>query len=177
MKHVTQNRWIWFRTSDLAIVYEQFYDGTQKSYVKLYEGGIKENNLLFTSDFRVPKCSNPFLNLKSVMVEESPFSIEPPAITEPIYYYNASANSTYVNKPSQAELELQKYAKWILDNYDANKDGQLDKSEAQKLWKDVSSYDFSGEIVAQVAQAQQWLSKYDLNRDGQLSFGEIANAL
>ena len=28
MKHASQNRWIWFRTSDLAIVYEQFYDGT-----------------------------------------------------------------------------------------------------------------------------------------------------
>jgi len=65
MKHSTQNRWIWFRTSDLAIVYEQFYDGTQASYVKLYEGGIKENANLFTSDFRIPKCSNPFLKLKT----------------------------------------------------------------------------------------------------------------
>jgi hypothetical protein len=45
---------------------------------------------------------------------------------------------------------MQKYAKWILTNYDANKDGQLDNAEAQKLWNDVVSYDYSGEIVAQV---------------------------
>ncbi len=64
MKHATLNRWIWFRTSDLAIVYEQFYDGTKSSYVKYFEGGIKEDSMLFTSDFRVSKCSNPFLNLQ-----------------------------------------------------------------------------------------------------------------
>lgn len=61
MKHSTENRWIWFRTTDLAIVYEQYYDGTTSSYVKMYEGGIKDNLYLFTSDFRIPKCTNPFL--------------------------------------------------------------------------------------------------------------------
>jgi hypothetical protein len=27
----------------------------------MYEGGIKDNLYLFTSDFRIPKCTNPFL--------------------------------------------------------------------------------------------------------------------
>lgn len=63
VKHSTQNRWIWFRTTDRAIVYEQFYDGTQNSWVKFFEGGIVENNFLFTSDFRIPKCANPFAGL------------------------------------------------------------------------------------------------------------------
>jgi len=72
---------------------------------------------------------------------------------------------------------MQKYAKWILTNYDANKDGQLDTAEAQKLWNDVVSYDYSGEIVAQVTQAQNWFGQFDTNRDGKLSFGELAKAL
>lgn len=176
MKHSTQNRWIWFRTTDLSIVYEQYYDGTQASYVKLYEGGIKENTYLFTSDFRIPKCSNPFL------ASMTSFKVSPDAA------FSLSANYTnstqpvapkapHVDKPSQEEVQMQKYAKWILTNYDANKDGQLDKAEAQKLWNDVVSYDYSGEIVAQVTQAQNWLSQFDSNRDGKLSFGELAKAL
>ena len=60
MKHQTQNRWIWYRVSDRALVYEQYYDGTIHSWIKQYEGGIKENPYLFTSDFRIPYCSSPF---------------------------------------------------------------------------------------------------------------------
>ncbi len=29
VKHATENRWIWFRVNDTALVYEQYYDGTQ----------------------------------------------------------------------------------------------------------------------------------------------------
>lgn len=184
MKHSTQNRWIWFRTTDLAIVYEQYYDGTQASYVKLYEGGIKDNFYLFTSDFRIPKCSNPFLT-SMTSFEVSPdaaFSMR--SMSNSTYNYTLPVNGTkahkatyHVEQPSQAELAMQKYAKWILTNYDANKDGQLDKAEVQKLWNDVVSYDYSGEIVAQVTQAQNWFSQFDTNKDGKLSFGEIAKAL
>lgn len=65
-KHSAQNRWIWYRTTDKAIVYEQYYDGTQSSWVKYFEGGIIQNNYLFNSDFRIPKCSNPFVAMPSV---------------------------------------------------------------------------------------------------------------
>ena len=75
-QHATQNRWIWVRTSDKAIVYEQFYDGTVNSYVKYFVGGIVANAYLFTSDFRISKCSNPFVALPKVDVElVSAFSI------------------------------------------------------------------------------------------------------
>jgi Ca2+-binding EF-hand superfamily protein len=193
MKHSTQNRWIWFRTSDLAIVYEQYYDGTQASFVKLFEGGIKENAYLFTSDFRIPKCSNPFLaSMTSFVVSpDAAFSLAANSTYNYTYGYNSTSEAVpmnpadyntkpvrpHVERPSQAEIQLQKYAKWILTNYDANKDGQLDKAEAQKLWNDVVSYDYSGEIVAQVTQAQNWFGQFDTNRDGKISFGELAKAL
>lgn len=95
MKHSTQNRWIWFRTTDLAIVYEQYYDGTQASYVKLYEGGIKENAYLFTSDFRIPKCSNPFLT-SMTSFEVSPDAAFSLAANQ-TYNYTNGYNSTYNN--------------------------------------------------------------------------------
>jgi len=168
----------------LAIVYEQYYDGTQASYVKLYEGGIKENSYLFTSDFRIPKCSNPFLT-SMTSFEVSPDAAFSLAANQTYNYtngYNSTYNNTkptrpHVDRPSEVEVQMQKYAKWILTNYDANKDGQLDKAEAQKLWNDVVSYDYSGEIVAQVTQAQNWFGQFDTNRDGKLSFGELAKAL
>jgi len=113
MKHSTENRWIWFRTTDLAIVYEQYYDGTTNSYVKMYEGGIKDNLYLFTSDFRIPKCTNPFLtsmasfkpspdaafSLQSV-VEPRPIpSFDPIYSSYPFeddYRVNSTANEGYM---------------------------------------------------------------------------------
>jgi hypothetical protein len=96
MKHSTENRWIWFRTTDLAIVYEQYYDGTTNSYVKMYEGGIKDNLYLFTSDFRIPKCTNPFLTSMAAFKPspDAAFSLQYN------YYYGYSdpfANETRVN--------------------------------------------------------------------------------
>jgi Ca2+-binding EF-hand superfamily protein len=72
---------------------------------------------------------------------------------------------------------MQKYAKWIIKNYDANKNGELDFAEAKKLWNDVVSYDYSGELVSQVNDAQNWVNQSDHNRDGKLSIEEIASAL
>ena len=62
-------------------------------------------------------------------------------------------------------------------SYDTNKDGQLDESEAQKLWNDISTYDYSGELIAQVGQIQAWISKFDTNKNGKLTIGELYMAL
>ncbi len=72
---------------------------------------------------------------------------------------------------------MQKYAKWIIKNYDANNNAELDFAEAKKLWNDVVSYDYSGELVSQVKEAQNWVNQFDTNRDGKLSLKEIARAL
>ena len=53
---------------------------------------------------------------------------------------------------TEEDRKLKEYTKWILDNYDTNKDGQLDENEAQRLWNDIANYDYSGEIIAQVGQ-------------------------
>lgn len=81
------------------------------------------------------------------------------------------------NEMSADERKLQQYGKWVLSNYDSNKDGQLDENEAQKLWSDIASYDYSGEIMAQVGQVQAWISKFDTDRNGKLTFGELLEAL
>jgi IS1 family transposase len=71
-KHESDSYWIWIRTRDNALVYEQFQDGTPKSWTKKYEGGIQTNKYLFTSVFRVPRCSNPFSFLSSYSPVERP---------------------------------------------------------------------------------------------------------
>jgi len=62
---------------------------------------------------------------------------------------------------TEEDRKLKEYTKWILDNYDTNKDGQLDENEAQRLWNDIANYDYSGEIIAQVGQVQAWIAKWD----------------
>jgi len=42
---------------------------------------------------------------------------------------HGAKNTTHVQKESAEEKKLKQYAKWVLDNYDTNKDGQLDESE------------------------------------------------
>ena len=86
-------------------------------------------------------------------------------------------NNTRVYKESAEEKKIKQYAKWVLDNYDTNKDGQLDESEARKLWNDIASYDYTGEIIAQVGQIQAWISKFDTNKNGKLTIGELYTAL
>ena len=103
-KHVTQNRWIWFRLNDTALVYEQYYDGTQQSYIKFFPGGIVENPWLFSSDFRIPKCQNPFLALptnpsafKSVFSLQAVAPAYPENWTEPASPYYNETESQYYN--------------------------------------------------------------------------------
>jgi Ca2+-binding EF-hand superfamily protein len=90
---------------------------------------------------------------------------------------HAAKNTTHVHQESAEDKKLKQYAKWVLDNYDTNKDGQLDDSEAQKLWNDIATYDYSGELLAQVGQIQTWIAKFDTNKNGKLTLGELYNAL
>jgi Ca2+-binding EF-hand superfamily protein len=103
-------------------------------------------------------------------------------------YFNSTTNSTNstnstshhvrpVKVESDEEKKLKQYAKWVLDNYDTNKDGQLDEAEGNKLWNDISTYDYSGELIAQVGQVQAWISKFDTNKNGKLTIGELYIAL
>ena len=96
-------------------------------------------------------------------------------------YFNSTTNSTSnvrpVRQESADEKKLKQYAKWVLDNYDTNKDGQLDQAEGDKLWNDISTYDYSGELIAQVGQVQAWISKFDTNKNGKLTIGELYIAL
>lgn len=110
-----------------------------------------------------------------VPASEVPADSEFNPVVVPVYV-NAT-NATHIDQESAEEKKLKQYAKWVLDNYDTNKDGQLDDSEAQKLWNDIATYDYSGEIIAQVGQIQTWIAKFDTNKNGKLTLGELLNAL
>jgi len=103
--------------------------------------------------------------------------------SQPAYYNSTNSTIHHVRAvnstktESAEEKKLKQYAKWVLDNYDTNKDGQLDESEAQKLWNDIATYDYSGELIAQVGQIQAWISKFDTNKNGKLTIGELYMAL
>ena len=64
-----------------------------------------------------------------------------------------------------------------MNKYDANNDTQLDNNEAQKLWDDVISFDYSSQLVGQVNETAKWLKAFDKNNDGKLSFNELFKAL
>ena len=86
-------------------------------------------------------------------------------------HYDYFYQSTFLEKA------LQKYSKWVMSKYDANNDTQLDTNEAQKLWDDVISYDYSGQLVGQVNETAKWLKAFDKNKDGKLSYKELFKAL
>lgn len=151
MKHSTQNRWIWYRTTDKAIVYEQYYDGTQNSWVKFYEGGIVENRYLFTSDFRIAKCTNPYVALPSVSAPVTSF------------FGARNFNST------QMQNEL---AEYILKKYDTDKDGELDFGEQARLADDIENWDISKESI-KVDDINKWFAQFDKNNDKKITIGEI----
>lgn len=177
-KHATQNRWIWYRTNDTALVYEQYYDGTQQSYIKFFPGGIVENPWLFSSDFRIPKCSNPFMALpEDPAAFQSVFSLygtnnnATNNNTLPTPATNQTIPKEHHNKKEEEDDEFDTYTKWVLDNYDVNKDGFLDEKETKKLLDDAMKLDVS------LADVAVWLNRFDTNKDGKLSIQEIADAL
>lgn len=175
-KHATQNRWIWFRTSDKAIVFEQYYDGTQQSWIKYFEGGIVTNNFLFTSDFRIPKCSNPFLAAPA-MQNAPAFSLlaandTPAEPAQPAY----PAIEEPPKENVEEKQEVSAMEQWIFDNYDMNNNGKLSNEEAKELLKDIENYDFTANTVP-VADIDAWFAKWDTNKDGQLSVQEFFTAL
>jgi predicted transcriptional regulator len=173
-KHATQNRWIWFRTSDKAIVFEQYYDGTQQSWVKYFEGGILTNNFLFTSDFRIPKCSNPFLAAPALHSAPASFLSEP--VPGPV----PGPVPTPLEEPpvenEAAKVEVSEMEQWIFDNYDLNNNGKLSNEEAKELLKDIENYDFTSEKVP-VEEIDAWFARWDTNKDGQLSVEEFFTAI
>ncbi len=54
VKNSKEKRKLWYRTTDLAIVYEEFEgfaNSDQSGWVKVYEGGIVENRWMYTGNF------------------------------------------------------------------------------------------------------------------------------
>jgi len=64
-----------------------------------------------------------------------------------------------------------------MTNYDANKDGQLNITESQRLWNDIQSYDYAGVVAADVSQVKAWIANFDTNKDGKITFGELVKAI
>jgi hypothetical protein len=64
-----------------------------------------------------------------------------------------------------------------MTNYDVNRDQTLDNTEAEKLWRDVESYNYAGINVTDVKQAKAWIAKFDTNKDNKITVGELYNAL
>jgi hypothetical protein len=163
-QHVSENRWLWFRKTDKAIQYEQYWDGSQSSWIKYFEGGIVQNNYLFSSDFRIPKCINPFLAMPSLRMADSLFSARPEAAPR-------------IENPPQAYSEVSEVEKWIFENYDADRNGKLSNQEAKELIKDIEEYDFAAEVSIPVSEVDSWFSQWDTNKDGELSVQEFFKAI
>lgn len=164
-KHATQNRWIWFRTSDKEIVYEQFYDGSSNSWVKYFEGGISENKFLFTSDFRLAKCSNPFVALPAAQAPVASFFEEAVPLPAPI------------SLKKKEESWDEEFYKWMLQEYDTDKDGEIDETELARLLDDIENWDIGKENIVKISEVSDWLRKYDTNGNRKLSIDEIIAAL
>ena len=64
-----------------------------------------------------------------------------------------------------------------MKNYDLNKNGKLDKKEAENLINDVEAYDFGALEFMKITNATQWMDKYDTNNDNSLSLEELYKAL
>lgn len=160
MKHATQNRWIWYRVTDRALVYEQYYDGTSNSWIKYFEGGITENKFLFSSDFRIGKCSNPFVAL--------------PATQAPISsFFEAAEPVVLAKKDDDIEDE---FVRWVMKEYDTDKDGELDMLESAKLVDDLQNWDIGKESV-KISDISEWIAQFDKNGDKKLSIDELIKAL
>lgn len=154
-QHSSQNKWVWFRTTDRAIVYEQYYDGTVNSWIKFFEGGIVEDKYLFTSDFRIPRCSNPFVAL--------------PASKTPVASFFSAA-------PESLKSSANELYEYILKTYDTDKDTYLDQGEIEVLIKDLKNYDFGKESIT-VADVTKWIGQFDKNGDKKISLEELIKAL
>ena len=64
-----------------------------------------------------------------------------------------------------------------MTNYDVNRDQNLDNSEAEKLWRDVQSYNYAGINVVDVNETKAWIARFDTNKDGKITVGELVNAI
>jgi Ca2+-binding EF-hand superfamily protein len=143
-----------------------------------------EGPVSFQETYAVPAAEAPAADAPAAKAPAAEAPAATPVYTHSSYNYTNATNSTRqvrnhteVKRESAEEKKLKQYAKWVLDNYDTNKDGQLDESEANKLWNDIATYDYSGELLAQVGQIQTWIAKFDTNKNGKLTIGELYNAL
>lgn len=86
---------------------------------------------------------------------------------------NSTSNSTNeaAAPVKKNEDEFQTYTRWVMENYDVNKDGFLDEKETKKMLDDAMKMDVS------ISDVQVWLNRFDKNKDGKLSIEEIAVAL
>ena len=85
---------------------------------------------------------------------------------------NTTTNATHhEDNKHKKDDEFETYTKWVLDNYDLNKDGYLDEKETKKLLDDAMKLDVP------LSDVTVWLNKFDSNKDGRLSIEEIAAAL
>jgi len=146
----------------------------------LFPGGIVENTWLFTGDFRIPKCQNPFLALPDVQVSlHSNFQINSTNATSFDYNATNATNSSthgthtrpYYNEDHEINREMNQYANWVMKTYDLNRDGLIDETEGQRLLNDAL------ESSVNINEVNAWIYKFDANQDGKLSIKEVVQAL
>ena len=59
IKHRSDPRWIWINNDSLNVVYEQYYDGTYRSYISYYNyTGIGFLTNMTLQDFKISICPN-----------------------------------------------------------------------------------------------------------------------
>lgn len=180
-KHPQYNKWIWYRTTDRAIVYEQYWDGSSNSFVKYFEGGIVENRYLFTSDFRIPKCSNPFVSLPTVSDYKPSLSFFNRIAETPV---SLNANETVASNETVAKNEttpvvhpdINDIERWLFETYDVNGNGKLSIAETRDLVRDLNRW-YLGEEQVTMDEFEKWFSDYDFDKDGELSIDEIFRAI
>lgn len=168
-KHATQSAWIWYRTSDKAIVYYQ--DAQSMYYI---EGGLTENMFLFTQDFRLAKCNNPFLALPEMSdfsaKSQNMFSLfsgnHQPAV--------ASGNkklSFFKSFLTEQESEdIGMIVDFVFLQIDLNGDGFLTKDEVREAARR------NGEVVDEAELAQDW-QYLDTDGDDRVSWEELYNGI
>ena len=90
---------------------------------------------------------------------------------------DARANKAMMRRPLTPSVKVLRYAQRVVDQHDANGDGQLDESE----WSDMEGHGMEGHDTNGDGKLDEdeWndMRLYDLNRDGVLDEGEWNNMM